>query len=432
MKLFLKLILTTSFLFKLASAEPIGTTNNADANAFSNKAYTKLKTPIHDLITTTEWTRFMKEFEVTMETTFCSDNLLALVGSTQNTGGLMPVGLNSHMIEPLGYIESTRKPFYFPSFDISIKSNAKFDGTSYVYDESLESSSFRSVSTDAHFIKAPLMGIIFKKKIKFLCFTKPEITFPFLSEFYPGWKKDKFESKLMLAYTNMMTPQGMLTGILEIIAIEVANAKRGNTNTEEIDLDTIAASPSDIHDQNAQTANGDIYENDDWESGDGHQESQVGNQAQEEEFESQTMKYIESVFNTIIFMYGTNFVTIGGYTDGVDPVSEGQELAWTMVNKMAVAGTVGGIFKQTNRDTNGGLNAGNNVVSYDTMCRPRYYPIGIQSQYCYQQTYPVTGSCKEGGVMGIHHTGKYRPSAEGVSYLIWSRRDYAAMAYKCP
>jgi len=379
-----------------------------------NNAKASLKAPLQDIFATHEMDLFLKEFKMTLHFGICCGN-----GERGNLSSLVTdltcrIGFKAHMIEPIGYLESTQIPLYFPFANIRIKSNPIKGNTTFNTYE--ESAATRGQNYPVHFIYFPLYGLIMGKKLKFVCFHSGDLNFPYLSEFDPTWKNDVYFSKMVPFNTIMFTPSGLFTNIFDCIASEVANVTHGYSSMD-----------NSTFNQNFLDA------------AQGNYDSQSFNKDGDP---SITESSADMVRDTMYYSVGCmGFSTIGGYVQGNDPIADLSLLGHTIIGLLHSASALSPkefLQKQTNAIFN--QNAIPNSVppgskgNLDTMCSPKRYPLPIASQYVFQLAYPTVGGAKEIGIVPAEYsTMKNRPGGAGSAvYVVWERRDYYAFAYVCP
>ena len=380
-------------------------TDNVTSNSgtISPETETKLKAPLQNLFKSTQWNLFLREFSIKMDFGVCCkpDDILSCA-----------IGIKAHMIEPIGYMESTHKPLYFTFADIDLGGNVLKGGMPYQVMEG--NSGVRSQRIDNHFIYIPIMGMIFKKSLKFACFHKGELQIPYLSEFDPTWGMDIYYSKMIPHQIAMFTPQGLLSTIFDCVSTEIVNTLMGMQSGSTISL---TAETGQSLDDSATLA---------------------GQSNPQSNFSSQTQEKMNMVRDTMYHIDGcSGYSPVGGYVDGEDPVID-LDLTFHGVQGMlhgaSALSPMPFLYKQTNISIESSALpkfAPQNTVA-DTMCEWKDYLLPIQSQYLLQQAYPVVGEAKETGASGAtRSTGKNVPGAKGVAYTVWDRRDYYAFAYFC-
>jgi len=368
----------------------------------------KLTPPINDLFGSTEWTLFLKEFEMSLDFGICCKD-----GDSLSCA----IGFKASMIEPIGYMEATQKPLRFPFADLDLGGNIVKGGSLMQHSEN--TSSFRSVSADAHFIYLPIMGMIFKKSLKFVCFHKGDLLLPYMSEFDPTWKKDVYASKMIPHMVTAFTVNGLLSSIFDCLAVETANAINGFFGGD---------------------ANMDPTQFSNYESAESFQtDGSPSNANRTNPTAAATVDSMNLIANTMYFIAGcSGFSPVGGYVDGEDVIQD-VTLSFhgiqAMLHGVSALSPKPFLYKQTNAGFQFSdfqkMNTGANPV--DTMCIWKDFPLPIPSQYVLQLAYPTVGSAKESGVTGAEvSTAKNVPGSQNsVAYVVWVRRDYYAFAYFC-
>jgi len=388
------------------------TTEGGGFNA-SVQTKTKLQDPLSNLFESTQWDLFLKEFELNMKVgTCCNDNILDCA-----------IGLEAHMIEPLGYVEQTQKPMYFPFANLTLATSV----SSILKGDSLQNSSeddttSRGQTGDAHFLYVPIMGMIFKKKLNFVCFHKGNLAFPYLSEFDPTWKKDYYYMKMIPHMIEMFSPQGLLSSIFDCIATESANALLGYQSGSSLDMSQVSGA-------------GEVGDSTDYDL--------IGDSNKVTDFEKSSLSKLNGIRDTFYFINGCNgYAPIGGYASGGDPITDLQ-LRWYGIQGLMHAGStlspVPFLYKSTNANfmfagiSGEATKEVKDMAIQDTMCKWSNFPLQIDSQYLLQLAYPTVGKAHENGSTGVTvSTAKNIPgAANSAVYVVWGRRDYYAFAYFC-
>lgn len=371
----------------------------------SNYDQHKLKAPLQNLFATTQWDLFLREFEMKLDFGVCC---------RENDFLSCAIGFKAHMIEPIGYMETTQKPLVFPFAKLDMGGNVlKGNSLMEAYEEA---EGGRSVAGDSHMIYLPIMGIIFKKKLKFACFHKGDLMIPYMSEFDPTWKQDTFSSKLIPHMLTMFTPQGLLSSIFDCVAGEIVNSILGYQDGATIDLNAAAA-----------------------EAGGGGTSDLAGNSNHMGSMAAASLEKMNEVRDTFYFVDGCNgFSPVGGYVEGQDVLLDGTLVFHGLMATLHSASAISPIpflSKQSNifMNTSAFPKATDGGVVPDTMCEWKDYPLPIASQYMLQLAYPTIGGAKELGVSGLEvSTAKNVPEAVNSSvFVVWERRDYYAFAYFC-
>lgn len=404
--------------------------------------------PLLSLLKTTQWDLFMTEFEITMDVGTC--------GSGIDTA----LGLKARSIEPIGYFETTKKRFHFPfaDFDIeeggatatSIMSDVMGDsefsgevsssldnlsgklkkivtfGSPRQTEEDEENEGGRDNIVWSHFIYAPVMGLIFKKKMNFLCLSGGDISLPILSEFLPAYSKDIMYVNMIPQMLMMFTPQGLTSSILDCTASVGVDSLRGFSTQER---------SSDNNDKTGFI-----------DSTNGFDPNNQGNDSKPADTSGslldQTEGYLNALRNTMYWNVGClGFAPIGGYISGDDPGADNELIGYSMLNLLHGASAILPkpiLMKQSNFGLLGNTPKqadGSNLQLMDTMCRPKKYPSMIQSQYLFQRSgVPSTGRAHVIGVTPAITTTAANVPSGGDNWvnMVWQYRDYYAFAYFCP
>jgi len=381
-----------------ASAEE----KNADAN--------KGKAPLFDLFNTTQWNLFITEFEIEMEIGFCGcgDVDGEFTKITLDCAG----GLKAKMIEPLGYFERSNKPLYFPFADIDLDGNIFQFNNPYYTGQEDQGDSPRENTLFAHFIFFPIFGIIFKKKLNFVCFHKGDLAIPYISEFDPTSKQDYSYMKMVPQMIAMFSPDGLLSTFFDCAATMVVDAVRGYSSSEKF-----------TQLKNLQTGNADST----YTPG-----TQYGDTTQS------IIDFSDKIRNALWFVDGCNgFSPIGQYENGQDPLTETTNSFYGVANILHGASAILKIAlldKQTNANFNGFETQMQKPQKLlNSMCRPQPFPMIIPTQYALQLAYPTVGDAHETGASGVEvSTAKNIQVGSGYVFIPWMRRDYYAFAYFCP
>ena len=390
-------------------------------------AHTTLKAPLLNLFETTQWNLFVKEFELTLDFDWCckKDNPLTCA-----------IGIKAHMIEPIGYMETTKKPLYFPFANLDLGGNIIKGGYQY---EFTENGTPRDVVYDAHFIYVPIMGMLFKKTLSFVCFHDGDLIIPYLSEFDPTWKMDIYGMKMLPHMIFLFTPQGLVNSIVDCVATEIVNTMMltygGNMDKTKVSTGTVA--PTFTKDT--------ITTFDPSTKNKGNRI--VGN------YSSKLRDGLNGIRDSAYHVDGCNgFSPVGGYVSGHDVILDATLMfhgIMAMLHGASALSPVPFLSKQTNMfiDNTSLPNPAtaatpeqaeayqtkvNNAKLLNTMCTWKDYPLPIPSQYVLQLAYPTTGSAKEVGASGLTvSTAKNLPASYGSAFSVWVRRDYYAFAYFC-
>jgi len=370
----------------------------------SNNRKKILKYPLTNLIKSTEWSKIMQEFEITMNLGSCG------------TGNKWALGLAAHMIDFSGYFERVNTPLNFPFVGIKLGKKPIKSGTPF---ESADANDdVRAQVTNSHYIDLPLLGMIFKKKMSFWCLGKGNISLPYISEFDVTYKKDYMYIKLIPQMLAMFSPDTIISGIFDAAATETAAVLYGNADASEFDLSKFEK----YEDKDSQ-----IKES----------KENGGEDGTLSKLEHGTRDVVNGIRNSIYFIDGCNgFSPVGGYENGNDPIIEAHNNFHGISNLLQTASAISSVdfFKKQSNfsffQINGQVGSAKIV---DTMCQPKSFPSPIPSQFGLQLAYPTIGTTKEVGQDGITtSTAKNVSGAEGIVFVVWQRRDYYAFAYFCP
>jgi len=363
-----------------------------------------LKYPLLDVIATTQWSAIMRELEITMDLGACGEGLK------------YAIGLDSEMIEFVGYYERVDKPLNFTFAGMSLDGNIVKSNTAR--ESSAADDSPRAQTTNSHFIKLPILGMIFKKKLSFWCLQEGILEMPYISEFEITYKHDFMNYKMIPQMIAMFSPDTLISTVFDCAATISASILNGNAAVSEA-----AFKDFEQFESTTEKMVSDMDYNGDMDLMD--------------RVKSDTKSILDGVRNTLYYIDGCNgFSPIGGYQSGMDPLTEGHNDFHGIMNILmgASLATNSETFKKqsnfTYLPTSGNKKQPEPV---DTMCHPAYFPMPIPSQFVLQEAYPVVGETKEVGQDGITvSTAKNVPGAEGVVFVVWERRDYYAFAYECP
>jgi len=366
---------------------------------------TKLKAPLLNLYSSTEWSLFLREFEMKMN-----------IGTCCRKGDIAScaIGFAAKMIEPIGYMETTQKPLKFPFANIDLGGNIAKSGALNQF--SNNTSAIRSAIAYAHFIYVPVMGMIFKKSLKFVCLHSGDIVIPYISEFDPMWSKDIYYSKMIPHYTGLFSPQGLITSLIDCVSTEIVNTMIGYSNgSQSVDLNNM-----DSFETTSST----------------HAERDSSHRST---LANKSIDSLNSIRNTLYFIDGcSGFTPIGGYVNGEDIVTDASLTfhgIMAMLHGVSAMSPIPFLYKQSNAlvDSKHLPPKARGGGGLDTMCTWKKYPLPIPSQYALQLSYPVVSTAKEAGSSGITVSlAKNVPgAANAVVYTIWERRDYYAFAYFC-
>jgi len=361
------------------------------------EAKAKLKAPIENIFNSTQWNLFLKEFEIYYQPKFCGQGLD------------LAIGFKAHMIEPIGYFETTKDRFWFPFAKIKLGNSAPQKAGNPR--PGSEDEGGRQSLVYAHFIYFPIMGIILKNKLPAFCFSGGSLDLPFISEFFPFWKRDMQFKNLVPQMLVMFTPEGLVSSLFDCIATEASASLRGylsgdtviniNETTGEEHIQT-----SNIQDQNSLMNRG--------------------------------LGYLNFVRNSLYFNLGClSFSTIGGYVSGEDPIADSELLMYTVINLLHGASSVMPapmLYKQTDFSISQSTQTRRRATVTDTWCAPKPFPMAIESQYVPQRVYPTVGKGHEWGQSTVTTTNfaNVPGSHDDTVFLVWERRDYVMFAYQCP
>lgn len=352
---------------------------------------TKLKSPLFNLFSTTDWGLFLKEFEISFNIGFCGSGLD------------LAIGLKAHMIEPIGYFETTKKPLYFPFADLDLGGNMLKSGHTRA---TITSESGRDEFVWSHFIYVPIMGMIFKKKIPIFCFAGGDMALPLINELIPPYSKDLVYKNMIAPMVSMFTPQGLLSTVLDCSANVADNSLNGfgdaNPNYNP------SATPEDV----------------------------TIDKSTQDDMSAKGEDYLKFIRNSMYYSVGClGFTPVGGYIEAQDPGVDNEMLMYQSINLLQGASALlpaPFLMKQTNFGMDGGKLQGVKVV--DTMCEPKKFPMGIESQYVPQRAFPTVGDPHELGMTPVATTtmANVPGSKDSFVQVVWQRRDYYAFAYFCP
>jgi len=366
------------------------------ADVTIDEAKQKLKAPIENIYNSTQWSLFLKEFEIYYEPKFCGKGLD------------LAIGFKAHMIEPVGYFEITKDRFWFPFAKLKL-GNSQPQKAGNPRPGSVSEGGRQSL-VYAHYIYFPIMGIIFKNKIPLFCFNGGTLDLPFISEFFPFWKRDMQFKNLIPQMLFLFTPQGLVSGLFDCISAEASAALRGYVSGDTIgDINQTAGSMSvttQIQDPNTLANKG--------------------------------ISYLNFVRNSLYFNVGCmSFATVGGYVNGGDPLVSAEQLMYTVVNLLHGASSVMPapmLYKQTDFSISQSTSTRRGATPLDSWCAPQPFPMAIESQYVPQRVYPTVGKGHEWGQSSATTTNfaNVPGSHDDAVLLVWERRDYVMFAYKCP
>lgn len=366
------------------------------AQVTMEEAKAKLKAPIENIFNSTQWSLFLKEFEIYYEPKTCGKGLD------------LSIGFKAHMIEPVGYFEITKDRFWFPFAKIKL-GNANPQKAGNPRPGSVSEGGRQSL-VYAHYIYFPIMGIIFKNKLPTFCFNGGTLDLPFISEFFPFWKRDMEFKNLIPQMIAVFTPQGLISGLFDCVATEASASLRGYVSGETVGDINVSAGTM----------------------------TTVTNIQDRDTLANKGISYLDFVRNSLYFNVGClSFATVGGYVNGGDPMVSAEQLMYTVINLLHGASAVMPapmLYKQTDFSIAQSTSTRRGAVPIDSWCAPQKFPMAIESQYVPQRVYPTVGKGHEWGQSPVTTTNfaNVPGSHDDVVLLVWERRDYVMFAYKCP
>ena len=364
---------------------------------------TALQAPLFNLFKSTEWSLFVQEFEIKFDVGFCGDGLDKALG------------FKAHMIEPIGYMETSKKPLFFPF--------AKLDlGGSMIKSCNSRSAAKNDGGRDEcywnHFVYAPIMDMIFKKKLKFVCFDEGSIALPLMSEFDPTHLKDVYNYKMIPHVMIMISPQAIISSILNCGATMGYSVIKGYaTNT--------------TGDSEAK------FDSESWANSYEDPTQRYSNFKEQSALKEKGLEYLAFIRNTMYYNLGClGMHPVGGYVDGIDPGADGVLLAYGALSKLHGASALLQIpvLKKT---TEFGMELVTDIPNAksptSTLCSAKSFFLPIETQYVPQRSFPTVGSAKEMGETAATSTtlSNHPASKDAYVYTLWQRRDYYAFAYFC-
>lgn len=379
-----------------------GKTYKSEAD-ISPEDRTKLKAPLTDnLFKSTDWSLFLKEFEINWDVGFCGSGLdLAL-------------GFRASMIEPLGYMEISKKPLHFPFADLDLGGNAIKSCSSR---GGSEEEAARDECFYQHFVFAPIMGMIFKKKLKFVCFHQGNIALPIIAEFDPTHLIDIYNMKTIVHIIAMVSPQAIVSSIINCASTMAYSGIKGyatnSTGSSDQEWDSTSWA-NQYEDPNER------YEN--------FEDSST--------FKRKGLESLAFIRNTMYYNLGClGMHPVGGYSEGNDPVADASLLAYGALSKAHAATAITQI-PIVRKQTEFGMELLGDVVSASmpgsTLCKAKNFPLAIETQYVLQRAYPTVADGKEFGETAMTlSTLANVPGKDSVVDVLWLRRDYYAFAYWC-
>lgn len=401
----------------------------------------KMVKPLQNLIETTQWDLFMTEFEIKLDVGECGE------------GMKYALGLKARMIEPIGYFETTKKRLNFPFAGFTIDEGSdktsveNFDGSSSTNESFSVSGSLskimqfgnsRKIADNdndqggrndiiwSHFIYVPIFGLLFKKKLKFLCLSGGDIALPILSEFLPPYTKDIMYKNMIGQMLIMFSPQGLISSIMNCAAVMGVNSMHDFVSGENGSMTDSGTLTSFL---------------DETEAFDPNNQGTTSKPSDSVTIMDQTEEFLNSIRNTMYWNVGClGFAPVGGYIPAADPGTDNELVAYGMMNLLHGASSIlpaPFLYKQTNFSVSGIPSSGDgrSVDALDTMCEPHKYPMMIESQYVFQRAgIPTIGRAHSLGVSAaVSTTAANLPDAkDDWVNLVWQYRDYYAFAYFCP
>lgn len=373
-----------------------------DVNDINAEERSNLKAPLKELFKTTAWNLFLQEFEMLWDVGFCGSGLD------------LAMGFKATMIEPIGYMEISKKPLWFPFAELDL-------GGSTIKSCSSRGASEEEAARDEcfyqHFIYAPIMGMIFKKNLQFVCFHQGDIALPIISEFDPTHLKDVYSYKMIPHVIAMISPQAIITSVLNCAATMAYSAIKGYATSQSSNNNWTA-------DEWAKQYEDPTQEN-----------TKSGNSA---EYKRKGLESLSFIRNTMYHNLGClGLMPIGGYSEGNDPITDGNLLAYGAINKAHAASAIIQI-PILRKQTEFGMELLGEAVGMSsspgsTLCKAKDFALPIESQYVLQRAYPTVGGGSELGESGVTVStlANLPGGKDSVVQVLWERRDYYAFAYQC-
>lgn len=374
---------------------------------------TKLRSPLENILKSHDLKIFLVEFEIKRRSDTCG------------SGMDLALGFDAHMIEILGYSETSKKPLYFPFADLDLGGNVLKSCSSRA---SNKEESGRDSCQFQHMIYFPLFSLIFKKKLSFLCFHDGSLSIPIISEFDPTHLKDIYSYKLIPHMIAMFNPVSLIATILNCAATTSYSAITGyssgeieGTTNEDGTVDTTESSEMELN-----------------EWAEGYEEPDIGN-SQYTSYNSLQEKGIQAlsfIRNSMFYNVGCNgFAPVGGYVRGQDPGVDNVLLTYGATSKIrgfSALTTLPLLQKQTNLGMEISSKTGLSAIP-NTMCEAKNFPIAIEDDTVLQRAFPTVGKGKEQGESGMMVTtlANVPGSQDAFVNVFWQRRDYLAFAYNC-
>ena len=367
--------------------------------------------PMDDIEKTTQWDLFFDQFVMSMNVYWCEYGYFEIPG------------LESRMVEPIGYFETTQKQYYFPFADIDLSDDFDMSTENLAVTADPETgeigaldffkfgSTRKSVEEDSteggrddivwsHFIKFPIFGMIFgAESFSWACFTGGSIDVYFISELFPPYTNDVMYENIggTFQMVLMYGPTSILTSI-----IDCAGA---------ITVDTL----------NGFTSIG-VTEHEMGDFMDGMSSYTVSSG----DYISTAEYWLNSLRNTMYWDVGClGFSPMGGYVPAQDPGSDNELVAHGVIHLLHELST---LKKQT--EFSFGI-----VPQWPTWCYAVPHAMIIESQYLLQRAgVPSIGHAHAFGMTPLlsTHLANNMVAQDDWVNLIWRYRDYAAFAYICP
>lgn len=363
-------------------------------NDITSEERTELKAPLFNLLNSTAFPVFLKELEVTLKVGICGDELKDKA-----------LGFRTAMIEPYGYIETSNKPLFFPFAKLDLGGN--IIKTEPARNNDVDEAG-RTASYYTHFIYAPILGMLIKKQVKFLCISGGSLIIPVLSEFDPTKNNDLLSSKVFINMVIMMSPVTMVASILDCGATASYSMIKGYS-TGDIGDDTTT------------------WDSSSWQDSYQDPENKNTHATTMKDMKSKGLEKLAFIRNSLYMNLGCQgFFNVADAVDGIDPIMDASMLSYTVASKMHGASTISQIPL---------LQKTTEFPGYpSTLCKPLDYPLsGIESQTVLNIAYPLPGSGKEQGEIPLNLSSfKNVPqSKDSTVYVFWQRKDILAGAYHC-
>lgn len=390
-----KIIIACSLIANLFAAETTSTEKSySSIDEIGTEDRTALKAPLQDIFSTTAWKIFLKEFEIGMKVGICGEKLTDKA-----------FGFRTSMVEPFGYIETSIKPLYFPFAKLDLGGNILKTTPARANDVD---EAGRTASYYTHFIYAPLLGMILKKFPKFLCISGGSLVIPVISEFDPTTNNDLLSSKVFIQMAAMVSPQAIVSSILDCGATASYSAIKGYStgslgdNTKSWDSVSWQESYEDPKEREEKFASAN-------------------------ELKTKGLEKLAFIRNSMYFNVGClGYFNIADAVDGGDPIADANMLAYAVSSKLHGASTISQVPL---------LQKFTEFPGYpSTLCKPIDYPLsGIKSQTVMNLAFPTTDGGKELGEVALN-LSTFKNLLQGKDstvYVFWQRRDILAGAYYC-